>query len=89
MLHLLTNPYPGLAYSLLHLSGLMLHPRFLGFLIRHLTQRLPLLTTDTAHTQSRLLQHLHVLQRTTRLTQLPQLLKRNGHGELLAELDVD
>lgn len=67
----------------------MLLTSVLGLLICQLTQRLPLLGTDPTHAQPRLLQHLHVLQRAAGLAQLAQLLKRDGHGQLLAELNVD
>lgn len=67
----------------------MLQSSLLRLLIRNLTERLPLLRTDPAHAQPALLEHLHVLQRTPRLTQLAQLLEANRHGKLLSKLDVD
>lgn len=66
----------------------MLQPCLLCFLVRELTQGFPLSLTHPTDTQSRLLQHHHIRERSTRLAQVAQLLEADGNSELLAERDM-
>lgn len=66
----------------------MLQPSILGLFVCKLAQSLKLRPTHLAHTQPRLFQHLHILQRPSRLAQLAKFLEADFDGKLFAELDV-